>query len=355
MKHKSLFLLAVPALWAFAAPADRVAFEVESGTSLTKTITNESELSMDDMTVAMNGEEMDIASMMGGFEMNVTTNAETVVIDEYVSMGEGRPAQLNRTFETISNDTSMDASGMPMMGGDDMSMNGTSELEGTTVVFSWDGDNEAYDVAFGEDEESDEDLLEDLIEDLDLREFLPSESISVGDTWEVPNRAMVTILAPGGNLKVAPEDMGEMSDMMMPGNGMNPYDHLGDFEGTINCEYVGKRGDLAVIKVEIDVSTSNDMSEMVSELMEDMELPEEMPEMEMEYDTVDIELEFEGSGELIWNIAGGHYQSFELSGESLMAMDMAYTMDMGGGPMSMEMAMEMSGTQTISMGVTISE
>lgn len=356
MKHKSLFVLAVPALWAFAAPADRIAFDVESGTSLTKTISSETELSMDDMTVAMNGEEMDIASMMGGLEMNISTTAETVVTDEYGSASDGRPSRLKRTYDRIANDTTMESSGMPMMGGEDMSMSGSSDLEGTTVVFTWNSENEDYDVAFDEGEEGDEELLEDLIEDIDLRAFLPTESVSAGDTWEVDNTAMIAILAPGGNLKIMPEDMGEMGDMMgMPGNGMNPFDHMGEFDGTITAEYVGMRGEFAVIKLEVDVSTSNDMTEMISELMDDMDIPEEMGEIEMDYETVDIELEFEGSGELLWNVAGGHFQSFELSGETITAMDMAYSMSMGGQDMSMEMAMEMSGTQTISMSVAVSE
>lgn len=355
MKHKSLFLLAVPALWAFTAPADRLAFDVQSGTSLTKTVTTEQEMSLDDMTVAMNGEEMDIASMMGGFEMDVSTVSETVVTDVYESTRDGRPEKLKRTFDTISNEHTMNASGMPMMGGEDINMSGSSDLEGMTVVFSWNEDSGEYDVVFDEDEEGDEELLEDLFEDIDLRSFLPEDGVSAGDTWEVGTDAMMNILAPGGNLKIIPDEMEELAGMNMPGNSLNPFDHLGDIDGSITAEYAGMRDGLAVIKLEIDVSTSNDMTEMMEEMMDEMEMPEEMPDMEMEYDAVDIEIEFEGSGELLWNVAGGHFQSFDVSGESVMAMDMAYSMSMAGQSMSMEMAMEMSGTQTVSMATSVSE
>lgn len=348
MKHRNLLALttlALPLAWAFLPPADRVAFGVSEGTTLSKTFTSRQELSLDDMSVVMNGQEMDTA-MMGSIEMNMTANTEITVIDRYVTVSDERPLKVRRTFDQLENQMDMEATGNPML--DEMSVSGSSDLEGLAVVFTWDEAGD-YDVAF-EEEGRDEELLNGLLQEMDFLAFLPDGEVSEGEQWEIEPRALLHVLAPGGNLKFTPEGE-ELADMMQMGNQMNVAETLGDFEGTFTGTFTGTREvdgtKVAVIQIDVDASSSKDMTDIVSQAMEEMEMPPEMGEVEMEYDSVDTEFEFKGKGELLWNIAGGHAHSFDLSGDALIATDMSYSMKMGEQSMDMEMSMEMSGTQTV--------
>jgi hypothetical protein len=69
--------------------------------------------------------------------------------------------------------------------------------------------------------------------------------------------------------------------------------------------------------------------------------------MEMSFDRMDVEIELEAEGSLLWDISGGHVHSFDLSGEVALLIDMAMTMDIPGqGEMTIENTMELSGTMT---------
>ena len=66
MKHTNrlALLLAFPALIAFTQPGQEPAFAPAEGSSVTKTYENTEEMSLDEMSVSMNGQEQD-PSMMG--------------------------------------------------------------------------------------------------------------------------------------------------------------------------------------------------------------------------------------------------------------------------------------------------
>jgi hypothetical protein len=72
----------------------------------------------------------------------------------------------------------------------------------------------------------------------------------------------------------------------------------------------------------------------------------------MEVQSVDVELTMQGEGELVWDVAGGHFASLSLSLDSTSVVDTATAMNMGGTDMELEQSMEMSGTQTFSATAT---
>lgn len=352
MKYTKPLLLAaaaVPALWAFARPADKVTFHPEEGLSLTKTFTELTELTMESMSVSMNGEELD-PSMLGDPEMNISNTTTRVVTDVYLGMGEGRPTKLKRTYDTLGSESNSTME-MAMMGSQDMDMSGSSELEGLTVVFTWDDDAGDYVVAFEDEAEGDSELLEGLKEDMDLRGLLPSGEVSAEDTWEIPPRAMLPLLAPGGNLKIKPEDLEEMGMGMGPNPSGDLSTMLGDLEGTASGEYAGTREvdgvTVGVIKFTFDVSSAKDMTDEINEMMSEVDMPE--MEVDVEIDSMDVEFEFQGEGVLYWVLSAGHLHSFEISGDMSMTMDMAMSMEVPQmGQMEQEMSMEFSGTTTLS-------
>ena len=51
---------------------------------------------------------------------------------------------------------------------------------------------------------------------MDLRAFLPEKSVSEGDSWSIDLDGLINVLAPGGNLKIVPEDVAGVAG---PGKG----------------------------------------------------------------------------------------------------------------------------------------
>lgn len=343
-------LALAPALLALALPLDEVAFRPTDELSVTRTIESVRNFSLDDMEMTMNGQPLPMDLEM---EMDMSMTQKTVVTDVFGAVADGRHGKLTRTFDELAQngEFSMRMAMMPD-GGQDASIEGSSELEGKTVVFEWDEDDGAYGASF--EGEGDEELLEGLEEDMDLRVLLPAESVSEGDTWELDVKKLRTVLALGGNLKVMPDDS-EMPEGGMPGmDGMTDFSQMFEdlVEGDATAEYRGTREidgvSCQVIGVTIDVRASADLTEQLEENVS-QSLPDGMGEVEVEH--VDMELEIEGEGQLYWNPAAGLAHSFEVTGTMSITMDMAFAISMGEQNMSMEQNLTMSGTFEDNVGI----
>ncbi|MAE29854.1 MAG: hypothetical protein QF724_11550 [Planctomycetota bacterium] len=356
MKHLptlALAAIALPLASAFRAPADTLVFAPAKGLTLTKTFTSEGDFGLDNMSMLMNGQE---SPMMPDMEMSFNTAQTIVVVDEYGKVDDGQPLKLTRTFDELS--TNIEVSSSMDMGGEsqaeDQSIESSSELEGLTVEFTWDAEEEEYTKEFP-DGDGDDDLLEGLFEDMDLRVLLPDDEVSKGDEWEIDPSDLKSILAPGGDLALEPEEMedGGMSMGPSPG-GMDFSEMFGDLlEGEATATFEGTREvdglEVGVITLVVEIDSANDMTDM----LEDMVGSEELPEgMEMSFDRMDVEIELEAEGTLYWDVSGGHVHSFDLSGELALMIDMAMTMDIPGqGEMTVENTMEMSGTMSQELAV----
>lgn len=347
MKHtKTLFGVAAasPLLLALELPADEVRFAPAEGAVVTKVFTNESEMTIDDMTLFMNGEDM---TEMAAMDMTMFTVMTTVVTDQYASMRDGGPAKLVRTYDELSSDGTVNIE-HPMMGEQEVEVVGSSELTGRTVAFTWDGETEEYGVAFADDGDDEPELLEGLEENMDLRVLLPGKAVSEGDSWRVDLEEVVGLFAPGGDLKIQPEDMEAMGGMGMGNESMSMSDMaamFGEMQGSVLATYQGSSDGIGTIALTVDVRGANDVTDILQESMEDMDSP--MGDMEVVYDAADVEFSIQGEGELMWNLAAGHLHAFEFEGDMEMAMDMAMAMSMMGSDMEMEVSMEMSGSLKI--------
>ncbi len=352
MRHTRPLLiaaLAAPVLLAFSMPRDTIAFHPSEGTTITKTFTHKAEMTLDDMEILMNGQEN---PMMPEMETESTEVSIVVVTDKYVATEDGVPMTLLRTFDEISHD-SKSLVAMEMLGESqdfDLEGEGTSALEGKTVAFKMEeGD---YEKSFVEDE-GDEQLLEELTEDMDLRVFLPDGDVSKGDSWDVDAGRLRDFLFPGGDLSIDIESIGDEppSPGMDPSHSPSANKIWGEIEGDATATYTGTRDvdgtSVAVIEIEIDIETANDLSEFFSEMMGDI-LSEGM---EMDVSSVDMEVSMTGKGELLWNVRAGHIYSFDMSGEIALTSDSAMEMDMGGQTISIEESTSMSGTYVTTVTV----
>jgi len=330
--------LALPLALALRAPADQVAFRV-SGSSLTKSFELKTEMSQDDMSIRMNGNDM--SGMIGDIEMTMVSTQSVVVTDEYADLRDGRPARLVRSYDALSANTHTTTTSSGPMPGGEQDLPAKSELTGKKVVFQLGADGE-YAVRYPEGVDGDQELLEDLWEDMDMRALLPTKEVSQGDSWDLDLELFKHVLTPGGNLKILP-DLSAIEGMpsSMSG-GFN--DMLGDLKGKAKATYAGSEevdgAKVGLIKLEFKVDTARDMTEMIREMME--QAPK-MDGMEMSVSSADSETSIEGEGELRWNLALGHLHSLEINGTIAMTSDVEVAVSVSGQEMTQEISTSMSG------------
>lgn len=337
-------VLAAPALLAFALPETRLELRAEEGATITRTFETTAELTLDNMDMTMNGQA---PPMMPEMDMTMTTKATIVVTDEIQKVADGRATRFQRNFDTLSQETEMQME-IDMMGqtqSNEMSMPAASELEGKTVAFEWaDG---VYQAKWPEDSKYDEALLEGLVGDMDLAVFLPKGPVEQGDEWKVNPKELIPVMAPGGNLKLIPENV-EAADMMgMQSNFGSSADWFQEnLDGDVTVSFQGTRendgGTLAVLSVRFDLENAVDMTEMVQEGMEKVELPPEAEGLEIEH--MDLEIAYEGEGQILWDIAAGRAHSMDLSGDFSLIVDYGMSMSAQGMDLNIESTIEMSGS-----------
>ncbi len=326
------------------APATRIKFGPSEGKSLEKTFEVKSNLSLEDMTLGGAA-----GGMQPEMEMTMVATYKVVVTDEYLKVADGAPRKLKRTYDDLSSEVSTSMK-MEMMGQSrdaDSSATAESELTGKHVLFQWDAEKGEYKRTFDPAGAS-EKLLTGLREDMDMRALLPADEVKEGDEWEISPKRLVDVIAPGGNLSLKPKE-GSSNEMGMGGSsGMeNMADMFGDdVEGTAKGKFAGMREvdgvQMAVIKITIDIKAKTDMTEKVREAASKGDLPPEVTSME--FDHIDIEFAIEAEGQLLWNVAAGHFHALDLSGTTGFKADQGMTMEVQGRSMSIEQTMEFSGT-----------
>ncbi len=303
---------------------DTIEFSPSEGAELTKTFEMDVSMRLDSVSFIVNGQ--DFASMMGELDAMLEAERLIVVSDRYGELAADGPDTLTRTFDTLSGSSTASFSAAGDSQDQDASME--SELEGKTVVFTRGDDG--YEVAFADgDDDADEDLLENLEEDMDLRFLLPEDDVDEGDTWEVPLSDFLALLQPGGNLglggsddeadEAAPVDVDEMLESFQ-----ESLDEI--LEGTCVCTYNGTREidgvEVGEITLEITVSSTVDLVELITSVAEDNDQP--APDFEF----ADLNIDVEAEGTLFWNLATGLLHSLELSSDGEVAIDVAFEMEM---------------------------
>jgi len=353
MKHPialTVAALAIPALIAASLPADKVEFHPADGLSVTRTYSQKTELTLDDMEMTLNGQP---SPMQVEMEMNMNLTSHVVVSDAFSKVSEGRPSKLVRSYDELAqqSDFKVEIQNMPQ-GNQEHSVKAESELQGKKVAFTWDADTSSYKTAF--EGEGDAALLEGLEEDMDLGVLLPTSEVKENDSWDIDVKRLRTLLAYGGNLKLKPTEGAEGAQ------GMPGMDNMTDFssifgellEGTAKGEYRGTRDvdgvKCQVIHVKLDVNASADISDKVQKAMKNM--PNEQIKS-IKVERMDLEMDLDGEGDLYWNPALGVAHSFELTGTTNLNMDMGMAVSASEQPMNIEQSFKLSGSFASSIAV----
>ncbi len=329
-----------------SGPGEKVAFHPEAGSTLKKRFVEAADFTLDDLSLVVDGQ--DIGGMLGTLEVTFQQESKTEVTDMYEALGEGRPKKLARTFDVLASLVQLNASAE--MGGQDQEIKASSELEGETVVFTWNEEKDAYDIAF-QDGQGDADLLEHLSEDMDLRALLPQAEVSADESWKVDLQDLKALAMPGGNTGLVPQNADldlenmDMFEEVFANFGQEFADLL---DGDCTCTFRGIREEegtrLAEIGVEVDVASSVDLTELLDQVIEKAVQVAGGEAIDMSIETADLNLDFEGEGTLLWNLQAGHLHSFQISGDAKVAFDFSISVEAEGECHDMEASLEASGS-----------
>jgi len=330
----ALPLLALPLL-AFVGRADKVTFQPEEGSSVSKELEFSATFYLDDMRMVVDGNEMPAEMMGGAMEEGLLIDMTVGVTDEYVKSGNNKVLELLRSYDELSMEAGPESQAE--------NVDEFGKLEDTTVSFKWDEESGEYVKSFHESE-GDVDLLENLEADMDFTALLPDGEVSEGDTWEVKGKKLGGVFLPGGMPGGADmdepeaEEFEELFKEEMESQLQTAFE---DF--AIKCTYVGTRDEddvaVGVIEFKFEGDMEIDLADLIQQVIE-----LQAGEMDFSADiAATVAAEFEGEGLLLWNMKAGHMHSFEMSGDLMITGDIEGDIDAMGEAHSVELSIEASG------------
>lgn len=233
------------------------------------------------------------SSMTGRLERTL------VVVDTYEEVDEGLVARLVRTYDEISGDSEN-----RMTFGDrenETSATISSDVEGATVAFTWDEDEEEH---VPSSDDLDDDVLANLTFDLDLTALLPEGPVEEGDSWALDHETYETVMDAWGELPFVYETS---EGQTIPGTGGD-----GDFEPEIDET---KDGELVVtfagtrLEDGITVAVLELEGELETERTVDASQETERGSFSSHSEVLETRTV---GGEALWDLEAGHLLSLEL-------------------------------------------
>lgn len=315
-----------------AAPRrDRLVFAPEEGLSVSRQLQIEASFDLEDVWANVDGAELPAEMVMDQVDEGILVQADIEVSDELLRSEGGRYHELIRNYDAIEIEA-----GMPS---EMESIEEADFLVDQAIRFSWNEEEESYDLSFAE-EGADEELLEGLDADMDCLAVLPAGEVSAGDRWEVTGDDLGPLFLPGGLGGSSEEESGdEVLDLAFE----TIEEQIESFfsELSVQCEYKGiQRQDdveVGVIAVSYDDSTSIDLSDFLGEVFAQQEIPGEIDVSLL------LDLEFAGEGSLLWNLEAGHVHDFDMQAEVTMTLEAEADADVDGESHSAEGTAEIYG------------
>jgi hypothetical protein len=325
-------LLALPLLLAAAPIVAELGFQPSDGSKATRDYSIQFDFELGDLTVIADGQDMS-EMMPGDFDGKGELKIQTQ--DHFVRSAGGRALELIRTFGTI--DASMEA------GGESQDMDGSDDLEGKSVRFLWNEQENDYDVAYHECE-GDESDLQSVGADMDLSVLLPDRAVEVGDVWTVGADQITQVLLFGANLE---DDEAEDAMFQTVWAELEPqFDALAE-SVKLTCEYEGERDEagvkVGVIGLDLVGEGEIDLEPVIRAVMESQELP---VQVDLSFNAASLGLSMTGKGELLWNVQRGLLHAFDMGADVELAVDLDVGVDAEGESHEMQAEVELLGRGT---------
>ncbi len=315
--------------------ADDIAFRPAAGSSVAKGLTIDVELGLDEVTMSMNGQELPPEMLGEVGDQKLLVHLMMEVTEKYVSVKEGRPLELLRTFDELSAEIEF--------GGEAESNEDADELKGKTVRFLWNEGESRYDKSWHESSGDEEDL-ESLSEDMDLRVLLPKKSVSAGDTWEVAGAELAPLFMPGG-FASGGEDEGDEAAAIEDELVAQLESFVKDFK--VTCKYAGTREDGDVKAAEITFLFEGAPKLDMGAIIERVAAAQgDAPDADV---TAMVGASFKGEGTLLWNNAAGHVHAFDMQSALELDVDISADVNEEGQAFRIEIGAAASGQVTWKM------
>lgn len=293
-------LCVVPLFLSAEPRGTRIAFGVEAGAKVRKTITQDSKMQLESLTMSVNGEVRE----MGELDQSGESKEKYVFLDEYKSVEKGALRSLARTYEEASDEQTQTMKSP--RGEQSRERESKTELLGKTVAFTFDAEHDAWKREYVGDG-ADEALLDGLEPEYELRGFLPSDEVDAGDQWVLETAALAAISFPGGDLGMKSEDDSEAE--IASRKAMREA-----FEGQGKATFKGLREEggvsLAEIEFEAEISASWDV---------------ERNGGATEKRTMAMTLK----GELVWNMSAHRVEHVEVEREGKLELHAKSSMSRG--------------------------
>lgn len=268
-----------------------IEFAPAPGTRIEKSFTSSVQMESEELTSTTNGQEVP-AQYLPDLQIVIESSLEVQVRDTYQKVEDGKPLSFRRHYATLIGEGDFEMS-MPPAPEQFKDFESEHSLQDEQVQFNWNAETESYDLELIDKEQTDEDL--DVLEaDMDLLGFLPKESVSAGDSWDIDTAAMSKLFQPGGDLKLDSMD-----------DGGEDYENIATtskLRATLKRVQHVDGMQQAVIEIEGDYT---DKSQRATTL-EDIPITDGTA---METMTTNFQIE----GELVWNLSAGHAHALELS------------------------------------------
>ena len=304
----ALLTLSSAALLAASAGAGEVIrFEVEPGVRLIKNVLVRHELNLDEMGKLREGGPL-MREDIGGW---LTSGHRVNVFDEYVAVDGGRGQLFRRKFRDVGGHGKVNLSGG--RGRIEERTTRVSPLKGQTVLYTWIEDEgeygRTYDELYG-----DEELLAGLLGDMDCLALLPSGEVEIGASWEIDPSSLRTVLGPGGDLAVVPQEDTFFARMIEVGLGGDLAEVLGRrITGTALATFTGVRevGGRRYAEIALELSIASRRDRTATYLAG---MPKKEKREASSLQSVTIDWTLVGDGELLWDLDAGRAESLRIQG-----------------------------------------
>lgn len=300
------------------APAEQIAFAPGAGVRAKKTFTVEhalvlQKLKLDDGSVGQVSQQ----------QMELASKQTLRVTDEYRSSNGGRPLLLERVYDDISLHVDLEVVDSRGQKRPD-AWDAQSPLKDASVVFTWVPEDHVYGRYYA-GKETLEEYLGGVEEDLDLRALLPGRETKAGDAWTIEPARLESVFSPGGRLPLGFTNGGGgffARTLAWGVGGALAEVFGGETKGHVQARHAATRDEggtaLAVIAVEVEIETRRDQTDFARGALSREELFEGRA-----VDHASVQWSFKGSGELVWNVAAGRFETFQLAGHEEVTLELA--------------------------------
>ena len=305
--------------------SDELAYRSVEGRKLAKRFVQHSELELKASKFTVEGPDgPDENEGAGSYKI---IDDETIEFEDVtIAAGEGKPKKAKRTFSTIDNAVNFESDEEDF---EAKEIKNESGLLDKAVMFTWDAEEKSFAAAWFECEGNDK-LLGPMVEDADFRGWLPGKKVGEDDTWTIDVAEFNNLQEPSGPMGYQREgaEEGEDDDTMSEGIRDNR-------KGEIKATYKGTREEDGV-KVGVIAFEGKLSSSFARDVEQD-----EGPSAHQANEQSD---EFEG--ELLWDLAAGHFRSLTCDSKITLSTSEQQSFEIEGHSFKLSQSQTFEGTKT---------